>query len=51
MTKNYSAISLFAGIGGICTGFKNAGVDIVYANDMDKNACITYRNNYDHLLQ
>lgn len=51
MTKKYTAISLFAGIGGICLGFKNAGVDIVYANDMDKNACITYRNNYDHLLQ
>lgn len=51
MTKKYNAISLFAGIGGICTGFKNAGVDIVYANDMDKNACITYRNNYVHLLQ
>lgn len=51
MTKNYRAISLFAGIGGICLGFKNAGVDIVYANDMDKNACITYRNNYEHPLQ
>lgn len=49
--KNYRAISLFAGIGGICLGFKNAGVDIVYANDMDKNACITYRNNYQHPLQ
>ncbi|MDO4589184.1 MAG: DNA cytosine methyltransferase [Fusobacterium sp.] len=46
--NKYKAISLFAGIGGICLGFKNAGVDIVFANDFDKNACITYRNNFNH---
>ncbi len=27
------AISLFAGVGGICLGFKNNGVEIVYAID------------------
>lgn len=48
MNKKYSAISLFAGIGGICSGFQNAGVDIVFANDMDKNAVETYRSNYTH---
>jgi len=41
---------LFAGIGGIELGFKNAGFDIEWANEIDKNACITYRNNHKHTL-
>ena len=41
---------LFAGIGGIELGFKNAGFDIEWANEMDKNACITYRHNHKHTL-
>lgn len=48
MTKKYTAISLFAGIGGICLGFQRAGVEIVFANDMDKYACQTYRANFKH---
>lgn len=51
MMKEYSAISLFAGIGGICRGFQSVGIDIVYANDMDKNAVETYRNNYKHPIE
>lgn len=39
--------SLFAGIGGICQGFINAGCDIVYANEKDKDACRTYRANFN----
>lgn len=39
--------SLFAGIGGICQGFINAGCEIVYANEKDKNACRTYRANFN----
>ncbi len=50
MKERLTAISLFAGVGGICLGFKNAGVDIVWANEMDKNACITYRENFEHTL-
>lgn len=50
MKNKYTAISLFAGVGGICLGFKNAGVDIVFANDFDKNACITYRENFKHKI-
>lgn len=50
MNRNLTAISLFAGIGGICMGFKQAGVDIVWANDFDKKACETYRANFDHTL-
>lgn len=37
--------SMFAGIGGICIAFKNAGCDIVWANEIDKYACKTYRAN------
>lgn len=39
--------SLFAGIGGICQGFINAGCEIAYANEIDKNACKTYRANFN----
>jgi len=41
---------LFAGIGGIELGFKNAGFNISWANEIDKNACITYRHNHKHTL-
>jgi DNA (cytosine-5)-methyltransferase 1 len=42
--------SLYAGVGGICLGFKNVGFQISWANEFDKNACITYRKNFDHQL-
>ncbi len=41
---------LFAGIGGIELGFKKAGFEILWANEIDKNACKTYRLNYQHTL-
>jgi DNA (cytosine-5)-methyltransferase 1 len=37
---------MFAGIGGICLGFKQAGCSIVWANEKDKAACNTYRHNF-----
>lgn len=37
---------MFAGIGGICLGFKQAGFEIVWANEIDKAACKTYRHNF-----
>lgn len=40
-------VSLFSGAGGLDLGFINAGFDIVWANDFDKNACDTYRRNID----
>lgn len=38
--------SMFSGIGGICLGFKQAGFEIVWANDIDRAACMTYRHNF-----
>jgi len=44
---------MFAGIGGICLGFKQAGADIVWANEIDRYACATYRRNFgaDYLVE
>lgn len=38
--------SLFAGIGGVELAFKQAEFDIVWANEIDKDACKTYRLNF-----
>ncbi len=45
--------SLFCGIGGIDMGFKQAGYDIVWANEYDAAACKTYRHNFEnaHLVE
>lgn len=43
---NLRVASLFSGIGGIDLGFKQAGFDIVWANEIDKFACKTYRQNF-----
>lgn len=45
MDKEYTVMSLFAGVGGICKGFKRAGANIIWANEIDKFACETYRLN------
>lgn len=38
-------IDLFSGAGGMSYGFKNAGFDLLFANEFDKYACQTYRKN------
>ncbi|MBQ2390691.1 MAG: DNA (cytosine-5-)-methyltransferase [Clostridia bacterium] len=38
--------SLFSGIGGIDLGFAQAGFEICWANEMDPDACKTYRLNF-----
>lgn len=45
--------SLFSGIGGIDLGFKQAGFEIVWANEFDKDAAKTYRKNFgdEHLVE
>lgn len=45
--ENYSVLSLFSGAGGMDLGFKQAGFNIVFANDFDEDACITYSKNID----
>lgn len=44
--KNVRVASLFAGIGGICYAFKQSGCDVIWANEIDKDACKTYRYNF-----
>ncbi len=46
MNKVIEAVSLFCGAGGMDVGFKNAGIDILLANDFNKDACDTYRANH-----
>ncbi len=46
----YTVGELFAGIGGIGLGFKNAGFILSWANEIDAKACHTYRKNFTHLL-
>jgi DNA (cytosine-5)-methyltransferase 1 len=53
--KTYNVGSLFAGVGGICLGFQNATFQdksyrLVFANEIDKYACETYRSNFNHSL-
>lgn len=48
--RKYHVGELFAGIGGIGLGFKEAGFELTWANEIDERACVTYRNNFKHLL-
>ena len=49
--KPLKIISLFAGAGGMDLGFKNAGFDIMWANDFDLDSVKTYRRNFgDHIV-
>ena len=42
--------SFFAGVGGIDKGFEKAGFDVIWANEFDKNAAITYKMNFNNDL-
>ena len=42
--------SLFAGVGGIELAFRNAGANILWANEIDSKAIITYKCNFDSLM-
>lgn len=39
----YSVVSLFSGCGGLDLGFKNAGFDLIWANEIDNDAAATYK--------
>jgi len=45
--NDYTVGSLFAGVGGICQGFKNVGYSVSWANELDRHACDTYRLNHE----
>lgn len=40
-----AAVSLFSGAGGMDVGFDRAGFEVVWANDLDEQACRTYERN------
>ena len=46
VSEGYRVGSMFAGVGGIDIGFIDAGASIVWANEIDPNACMTYRANF-----
>ena len=49
-SKNPTVISLFAGAGGMDLGFKKAGYEIIWANELDEIFASTYRKNIgDHV--
>ena len=43
----YTIVSLFSGAGGMDLGFKQAGFDIIWANDFESDAVATYKKNID----
>lgn len=42
--REFTAVSLFCGAGGLDLGFDNAGFHTVWANDFDADACKTHQN-------
>ncbi|WP_237585512.1 DNA cytosine methyltransferase [Alkalibacterium sp. MB6] len=45
MKKPYKGVSLFTGAGGMDVGFKAAGIDVLWANEIDKDAARTFEEN------
>ena len=59
--SRYKVLSLFSGCGGLDLGFKGGfrflgkkypsnDFKVVWANDIDKNACYTYKNYFGHAI-
>lgn len=47
-----TAVSLFSGAGGMDVGMKSAGFTVLMANDIDPDACATYRENHGtHIVE
>ena len=45
--KSYTCGGLFAGIGGFCFGFEDAGFETLWCNDLSKEAGSAYLRNFD----
>ena len=48
MTKKIKVVSLFSGGGGLDLGFVKAGYEIIWANEIDKDAAQCYAHNIGH---
>ena len=48
--KKYTVGGLFSGVGGLEKAFEMSGYQVTWANEIDKHACITYRENFSHTL-
>jgi DNA (cytosine-5)-methyltransferase 1 len=44
MMREFAAVSLFCGAGGLDMGFHQAGFKTIWANDFDKDACKTHQS-------
>jgi len=44
--NDLSAVEMFAGIGGFRLAAEEHGIETVWANDVDENACIAYRDRF-----
>ncbi|MBE0471868.1 MAG: DNA cytosine methyltransferase [Methyloprofundus sp.] len=48
--KKLTVVSMFSGCGGMDLGFVQAGYDVMWANDIDEDACETYRHNIGEII-
>lgn len=46
MRSNYTAVSLFCGLGGLDSGFVQEGFDVIWASDISESAAKAYRVNF-----
>lgn len=44
--RELTCIDLFCGIGGFHIAAKNLGLKVIFASDIDDNACVTYQHNF-----
>lgn len=49
--KKLKAVSMFSGCGGMDLGLIQAGYDVVWANDINSDACETYRKNIGPIVE